>query len=336
MPKFSLIASSLFYGMVAFAADKELCIFINEKGVMQQTASRDLVPARFRNSAKCFQEKSLNKDLPKTGDTLAKPEEITLKGNVRKDSIATSVGRIELRWPRKVELLFGRTPQRAMAEAGATLSRVLKKPGFPSALQSLDLDWNVVFLDEELPDQQIPAFLVSNCHPAWMTPPANLYVVGQRVAAGCGNQKSVSNQVADAQLMQVLLHEMGHAVEYKLLEGKGALDRMRAEGFACWFEQYASGFSSLIPSGSVKSFYTALARESFKESPGIFLFQGSGFDYARAALYFRLVEERRGVPGVVSLYKQFVDPSTTLPVVVGDVLNLRVDKLQNELLRLVK
>ena len=42
---------------------------------------------------------------------MAQPEDVKLKGTVRKESISSSIGHIELRWPRKVELLFGRTPR---------------------------------------------------------------------------------------------------------------------------------------------------------------------------------------------------------------------------------
>ena len=244
------------------------------------------------------------------GQYLAQPEEIKLSGNVRKENMASSIGRIELRWPRKVEILFGRTPQRAMADAARTASRALKSANFPTALQTLDMNWSVVFMDEDLPESQIPQTLISNCHPAWMTPPSNIYVVAQRVAAGCSAGKNPGTQVADSVLAQVLLHEIGHAVEYQLLGKMQGTDRMRAEGFATWFERYASQYSTVISRGSVKEQHYALARKAFQEVP-YFAFRGSASDYAQASMFFSAIETRRGVKGIIEVYETMTQDRLT-------------------------
>ena len=293
-----LLAPLVWRGAVS-AAGREICIYVDAQGRVHQVNSLREVPERLRAAAKCFGEKR--------GGYMAPPEEVTLKGNVREEYMSSALGKISLRWPRTAETLFGRTPQRAMVDAATTVARVLKGAGFPYELQTLTLDWKVVFMDEKMPEAQIPSFLITNCHPAWMTPPANLYIVAQRVAAGCGGGRGGPARVNDAQLSQVLIHEMGHAVEYALLKGRGGEDRMRAEGFASWFEQYGSDFSAINTKGAARRFYFDLARQSFRQDPSSFTFHGSPYDYARASMYFHAVVGKRGVRGLMDVYKSMLD-----------------------------
>lgn len=288
-------AAALFHSTIAFAADEVICLYKAADGGMRQVNALSAIPPEFRSQAKCF---SKSKREPQ----MAKPEEIELKGNLRSQNMVSPVGNIELRWPRAVERLFGRTPERAMADAAATLSRALKKGGFPYDVQTLNLEWKVVFMDETLPSAQIPATLVSNCHPGWMTPPANIYIASQRVAAGCGSSQRVNTGVADGQLARVLLHEMGHAVEFHLLGPGQTFDRMRAEGFASWFEQYSADLSAVIPRGEVRKEFLELARRALKRAPDYFEFKGSAEDYARASLYFSAIADRRGVSALMKVY----------------------------------
>lgn len=310
------------------AGPAELCIFKNESGTIVQTRGRESVPERYRQTATCL-------PLVESHSAMAKPEEVKLQGNIRKLSMSSSVGRVELRWPRTAESLFGRTPERAMADAAQTVSKFIKTSGFPVELQTLDLDWQVVFMDENVPEAQIPMQLISNCHPAWMTPVANLYVVAQRVAAGCTGQRPAASGVADDQLTQVLLHEMGHAVEFQLLKNSMNGDRMRAEGFATWFMLAAAKLSHVVNLSQAKREYNYLAKESFKQSPGAFTFQGSGFDYARASLYFQLVEKKQGVPGVMELYETMVSKGLSFPQAVSATLHLKPEQVEVELAKLV-
>ncbi|MBX7144465.1 MAG: hypothetical protein K1X79_08460 [Oligoflexia bacterium] len=310
-------------GQVLLAEDRDLCLYTDAAGALKQVTGRGSVPQAYQAQAHCIGEKRSAKNsqprkiwedsavqatpAPKLGEgsnVLAAPEDIKLKGNIRREDMSSPLGRIELRWPRKVELLFGKVPLRAMQDAALAVSRALKTGGFPAPIQSLNLDWKVVFMDEEVPETQIPTYLVNNCHPAWMTPPANLYVVAQRVVAGCGgNSSQVSHQVADSQLAHILIHEMGHAIEAQILGPQMADDRMRAEGFASWFEAYGSDFSTVIQKGSVKRFYKSLALQSLQQSPDRFNFQGSANDYARASMYFHALAAKRGVRGVMDVYE---------------------------------
>lgn len=277
----------------------EICVYYQANGSAVQVVGRANVPPSLREKATCFS----TKERTVAATQLAAPDQIHLDGTVRKDDIATSLGRIEMRWPRSAETLFGRTPLRAVTEAAGAVSRALKTGGFDARVQQLTLPWKIVFMDEKLPEGQIPLELVSNCHPGWMTPPANIYIVAQRVAAGCGGERRSHQSVADAQLAQVLIHEMGHAVEYALLGDAATPDRMRAEGFACWFEQYGTDFSPLMRKGATREYYLDLAKQSLRSGEQILSFSGSAFDYARASLLFHAIAERRGVPGLMRVYK---------------------------------
>lgn len=272
----------------------EVCQFAREDGTIAIAGSRAEIPDRYRPSARCFAVKP-------AASSLASPDEIELDGTVRRQEISTSLGVIKLRWPRVVERDFGRTPSRAVIEAAHAVSRAVHRPGFPSRVRRMDVEWNVVFLDENLPEQQIPRNLIDNCHPGWMTPPANIYIVGQRAAAGCGGSR-VTSSIADARLAEVLVHEMGHAVEWQLLHERGVFDRMRAEGFATWFEGFVASYSSLLNQKHIMHRHVYSAKSSLEREPHLFLFRGDAESYARSSMYFGAFVKRFGIGRLVDVY----------------------------------
>lgn len=361
--KYLLVIAQLVIVSQVLAQDRQLCLYHTPDGALKQVNNIDSVPVEFQATAKCFTESRRAKNVkidsaqkevtqlesksaiqsarelqPAASSAyLASPEEVKLKGTQRREDMSSAVGRIELRWPRKVETLFGRTPLRAMQDAASAVSRALKSSGFPAELQKLNLDWKVVFMDEELPDAQIPNYLISNCHPAWMTPPANLYIVAQRVVAGCNpDSQKVQTSVADSQLAHILIHEMGHAVEAQLLQEKFSQDRMRAEGFASWFEQYGSDFSTVINKGSIKEMYLNYARDSLKRDPLNFSFQGSVNDYARASLYFHALSNKRGVKGIVDVYHRMRQDNLTFFDAIQKVFAWNQKELAQEVLKVAR
>ena len=358
---FGISCALLIYCTPLFA--DELCMYTDDMQRVIQVNSRTAVPPAFRNQATCFEAKSRtptsavrkieprkNSNTKPSGvvfsaqaknleqENLAAPDDVDLEGSVRKVKLSSSLGQISLRWPRKVELLFGRSPQRAMLDAAQTASRVLRTGGFPPAVQNLDLDWHVVFLDEELPETQIPTYLISNCHPAWMTPPANLYVVAQRVVAGCGGSVQSDKKVNDSELAHILLHEIGHAIEFQLLRGGGGADRERAEGFASWFEQYAADYSSLIPKGEIRERYLSLAKQALSQSHSKGTkreFSGSAEDYANASLVFHSIVERRGVRTLMDVYAAMATRPLTMQGAVQQVLGWDPNEIQRQNYRIL-
>jgi hypothetical protein len=293
------------------------CYYANEDGNVVEVKSKSSVPQKYRATMQCL-------DKPMVFD-MARPSEIKLEGNVRREQISTPIGTVSLRWPRPVELLFGRTPLRATVEATQAVSRALKRGGFPSNLAKLDLTMEIVFLDETLPETQIPTYLVSNCHPGWMIPigagKADIYIVGQRVAAGCSGEKLSVTSVADADLARVLIHELGHAVESQLVGMGMTQDRSRAEGFASWFEQYASDFSPVIDRGSTKAMYTALARNAKQQmGSGPFTFTGTAEDYGFSSMYFQAIVANRGIRGLMRVYERMSKENLTfLPAIQREI-----------------
>ena len=314
---------------LSVAADQGVCRYLDQKGRLREVRSLNQVPSAHRAKAVCgvlVQPRDV---------ALAAPAEIQLEGTVRRDTISTPLGRIEARWARSSESFFGRTPARAIADAAQAAQKALLKGGFSERVRNLSLPWQIVIMDENVPETQIPSYLVSNCHPAWMTPPANIYVVAQRVVEGCGMRKGLTSREADSELAPILIHEIGHVIEFVLLEGRGGNERMRAEGFASWFEQYASDFSTVVSRGTTKARYAQLATASFRQSPDIFTFQGSAEDYARASLFFHAVVRTRGIGSLMKVYDRIRQENVGLVPAILAEMGWSEKKLHEELLESV-
>jgi len=307
---------------------QEVCFYLNENQQIVQVRTLREVPLTRRLSANC-------RDLGQS-EQLARPTEIELGASVRREVISSSLGPIELRWPRAAEALFGRTPERAVADAARSVSMALRRAGFSPEVRDLWLEWQIVFMDDKLPASQIPIHLISNCHPGWMTPPANIYIASTRVAAGCGGaERQLSTSVADSQLAEILLHEMAHVIEFHLLQKYFGSDRSRAEGFATWFETFSADYSSLIDSRDLLRRHARLAKQSFNISPQEFSFQGSAVDYARASMYFHAIVDRRGVGGVMEVYQLIKNEQLDFYSASMKHLGWSRKRLQEEALRIV-
>lgn len=328
MPK--LILSLWFLGIAQPAWSQQVCIYRDFKGQTVIVDSEAKIPDDLRESARCRKN-------TRSAQPLAAPEQIQLQGSVRSENMVSSVGRIKLRWPRNVERLFGRTPQRAMVDAARTVGRALKHSGFPSDIQKLDIDWSVVFMDEEMSESQIPTYLINSCHPGWMMPPANIYIVAQRVASGCGNRKTSQTGVADSELAQVLIHEMGHVVEYQILRETFFKDRARAEGFATWFESFASEYSDLIRRRQIRENQLSLAKALYRSNFDNKQFTGSAEDYIRASLAFHAIFDRRSVSGIMQVYQVLLqEQDADLYRGIQRALAWNRRRLDNEIERLLR
>jgi hypothetical protein len=298
----TFIITVLFLSILSRSASAQ-CVYLDKYGKMHTVSSPKEVPVDYYQTARCTKEV-----IEAHGNSLAKPQELDLGSSVRREQLSTPLGRIHLRWDRGVEKFFSRSPHRAVSDAVDTINRFLRRAGvIPYRLIPRELtEWHIVVMDENVPSEQVPSYLVNNCHPGWMTPPTNIYLVGQRVVAGCGGQRRLSQTEADQELSRVILHEFGHVVEYYLLNGMMGRDRARAEGFASWFEQTSSEFSRLIPSGSTRLRYMKLAKSaldkgySFSQS-----FGGGAHDYAVASLLFVAIADRRGLDDVITIYEQY-------------------------------
>jgi hypothetical protein len=324
---------SFFLTGTVLAAPKEECFYSDAAGNIRTVRSRDQIPPDALMSAKCFSPKKAEEA---TRSWMASPEEITLEGNARKVDMASSLGPVQLRWVRKAERLFGRTPERAVAEAMSTTSRALFAGRFPSQVRENLKDWKIVFMDEDVPEEQIPMALITNCHPAWMTPPSNIYLVSQRIVAGCGGQQTINAATADVELTKVLLHEIGHVVEYRLLEEMQSGDRARAEGFATWFAAYAADHSALIGGGKVRKRDLEVARNALSQGLVTQYFQGTEYDYMAASLPFHAIQKVRGVTAIFSVYEQIAMNRLPFPVAIEEALGWDERRVTSEIEKLLK
>lgn len=317
----------LFFTNTPFAAE-EICSYRDTHGTLRTVSSRNRVPRSLRASAKCYSNKKHIE--------LAAPSDIRLGSSERKEHINSSLGNILLRWPRSVEELLGRTPLRAMSDAASTASRALRSASFPPAARNLDTDWEVVFLHENMPSDQIPSYLVrSSRHPAWMTqgPPVKVYVVAERILSFAGVK---NGKVSDGAVLRVLLHEIGHAVEHFMTGKTPALNRLQSEGFASWFEQYASKYSSLISQRVVEKDYERLAREYRKRYPDEFRFDKTAFSYGFGSMIFRAIEDRRGVVGISNLYKNLEAKNLSFLKALEDTVGWSEKKILEEVDRILR
>lgn len=266
--------------------------------------------------------------------TIANADAVEISGNERLEILSTSLGTVNLRWARASETLFGRTPVRAVAEAINAVARTVKGGGWTTKVQTLNVSWSVVFMQEKDVAAQMPPYLLNDCHPGWFTPPGNIYIVAERVAGGCGRGKSTT-AVADGVLATVMVHEMGHALEYYILGPAFGGDRMRAEGFASWFERYAGRNTSLYSAREVSERHQSAAKASLQAAPNVWTFQGSALDYARASYAIEAVVRVRGISGLMEVYKQIRERRIDLATAVRTEMSWSALKYNEEIARAI-
>ncbi|MEZ4754060.1 MAG: hypothetical protein R3A13_07085 [Bdellovibrionota bacterium] len=160
---------------------------------------------------------------------LAAPDQVAHSGLTARHNISTSLGRVELSYPREVEDYFGKDPKRAVIDVARAVSKALKSASFITSVKLLDADWKIVFLGEKLAASQIPEYLRNACHPGWMTPPTNVYIAAEKIATRCGGSQISQSQAYQA-MVETLAHEMGHVIENAILNQSFNSDRREQRG----------------------------------------------------------------------------------------------------------
>lgn len=298
----------------------EECMYLTENGELKVVESKGLIPYKYREVSQCTNTKVKTKS--SANSNFKRPQDIKLSGNIRKEKLTNPLGDgvVFLKWQREVEQLFNKSPKRAVIEALNTTARVLNSQGFPDKFRKLNIDWNIIFLGSEISESDIPKRLISACHPGWMRPPADIYIVASRVAEGCGDyKKRLTKDVADAEIAEILLHEIGHVIEYNFHDYKFKRNRFRSEGFATWYEAFSANFSSLIPKGRVVNEHLANAKESYRVSGDNFVFDGTAYDYGRASMYFHVIESKYRVRGLAKVYQRMLNKKLNFLSAVNDV-----------------
>lgn len=270
------------------ASAQSACVYADERGNILSAPTLKEVPSRFRAKAACRD---------KQPSTVPEVDDVTIRSGSRSASFGTPLGTVEVKWPRQIERCFGSSPTRAISEASTAVNRALRTARFDQSIQTKRRDWSFVLIDRANAVSQFPMQLSLGGHPGFMVPPNQIYIVTDYISPNC--QKSDDS---DALLTQVILHEMGHVLEYALLGGDGfGGDRKRAEGFAAWFEGYSSKYASNIPKGRVQQRYHGMIRSH--ADVGSTSFAGSGEDYAIASLEFEAIVNRKGISGLMDVYE---------------------------------
>lgn len=285
-PSFLLVLS-VFVGATDVRAQRH-CVYVNERGAVLTAPTIREIPSRFRDKASCADRQPGS--VPQT-------EDVELRGQERHASFTSPLGSMDVRWPRVVERCFGKNPARAVNEAATAVKRALYSARFDSVVKSSDRTWELLLIDRASAVSQFPMQLSVGGHPGFAIPPNQIYIVTDFVSPGCNPSDD-----SDAHLIQVLLHEMGHVLEFALLNGvQSDGDRKRAEGFAAWFEGYSAGFAPALTPGSVQRHYRSMVKS--EENVGKAVFSGSGEDYAIASLEFEAIVDRKGVSGLMGIYE---------------------------------
>lgn len=244
-----------------------------------------------------------------TSKDLANPQDVKLDGLERNVQMISPMGPVHIRWSRNVETVFGRTPERAVLSAMTAIKKALYSSSFPMEILSSIKEWEMVFVDEQLPVNQIPAYLRQTCHPAWMVPPNNLYFVSQRIVAGCSGQAPINKNLADKELTKILLHEMGHAIEFHLLKQRQNQNRKLAEGFATWFTSITAPYAGFFSNREIAEQNKKLAEMRLNTYGTSSQFYGDEMDYAYSATPYFFIANKMHISEVWQLYKSVEDSS---------------------------
>lgn len=155
--------------------------------------------------------------------------------------------------------------------------------------------WRIIALSDDAPQlNDLPA-----CQPAWMSPPATVYVVPSRLTGRCFRQRKFPHQGSRGYLRSVLIHEMAHPLEFVAAGNGYHQQSLFREGFATWLEVFA--LACINPEAGKRLRDETLSRAQQTLEPG-WEFTGKPQDYARAAMYFQVLIERFGLEGLVRLY----------------------------------
>jgi len=238
---------------------------------------------------------------PVNAQSIPDASNVKLDGPLRHADFSSDLGRFSVRWQRAAEDCFGTSPSRAVADAASTVNRALSSAHFSSRIKARE--WSIVFTDEAAAQSQFPSSISRGRHPGFMIPPNNIYIITQYVTGDCNKGGSG----ADAELARVLLHEMGHVMEFLILGDSFGGDAERAEGFASWFEEYSSNYSSLISHGAIHAQQVSLAQSLLPNiAPFSGRFSGTAGEYAIAALVFKAYVKKRGVSGLMEIYDDMI------------------------------
>lgn len=261
----------------------------------------------LKNHIKLKKVKSTNKSLnsskhSKLSEKKAqkiRPSKVELSLRAREKSLNTLLGKVKLRWDAAAESYFGGALENLVISAMNASSRILTEKSFPERLRMDDYDWEIVIMNDVPNEIDITTNGEHVCHPGWMGYPADIFIVGERVATGC-TEYLMPREKATRYLVETLLHEIGHAVEYKFLGRQYRLhERWHQEGFATWFESLGSKY---VTSRENKMELDLFATRAWSENWDPLTFTGTNVDYIRGYTIIRTIADKKSVNGLQELY----------------------------------
>ncbi len=293
---------------------EESCVYVDEIGELVPVTNPQTVPRAARSRLVC-------KD--KTIEEVVAPEELEVGRDARTAEFSTELGPMKVRWSRSIERCFAKSPARSVGESAKAVNRALKSGRFTADVKYSRREWTLAFIDKTTAISQFPLALTVGRHPGFMIPPNRIYLVADHISSACEG-----GEIADDVLTQVLLHEMGHVVEYILLgEQQAPLDRERSEGFAVWFEQYSAEFASSLPKGQARAYYSTLARSSGATTR----FTSDPTGYANAGVRFQTIVARKGIAGLMNVYAVIREQQVPFDVAVERALSWNKNTFQRQI-----
>jgi hypothetical protein len=249
------------------------------------------------------------------------PDKIELAGAHKNFSFTTPFGELRLRWKVTSDNPFGTNPYQIVKETWIAAGKVVSRSTFPTWLRSSKYQWNMIFMDQDTTARSNP-FNSINCHPAWITPPANIYVSSYLISTSCGREKLNTN-VARDRLKSTLMHEFGHALEYQLLgESIAYAQRFHSEGFAEWFETEAN--LQLSGNSNEKRLKLANAKVLFDLSWDPLSFNSSPEDYLKSFAMMTAIIDKFGLSKIIKAYDNAREMKTDLLVQLFKETNINM------------
>ena len=277
------------------------CVYLEANKTIRNVPNLSAVPRAYRKNATCKQIGT---------SEIVEPESVDVGVRSRTSSFGSSLGVMHARWARELERCYKSTPSKAVAEAARTVSRALRASRLLSNVHQEHREWSFVFTDQAHAITQFPVGILQGKHPGFMLPPNKIYILSDFIAPEC-----MENPIHDELLLQVLLHEMGHVIEYILLgEPPVMSNRERGEGFATWFEQYSAAYSSMVDEDRVESYFKDLERSTEIGVNGEF--KGTPHEYAHAAVPFKMIVAKKGVASIGKVYRQLQREPSSLQAAI--------------------
>jgi hypothetical protein len=237
---------------------------------------------------------------PQNKNQKIRPDKVELSMRGREKSLNTLLGKVSLRWDAAAEKYFGGAIEGLVISAMNASSRVLSENSFPSELRMDGYDWQVVIMNDVPSDVDITINGENVCHPGWMRFPADIFIAGERIATGCSSHL-LPRERATRYLVETMVHEIGHAVEYKFLGHQYRLhERWHKEGFATWF---ASLGSKYVSGGKKKEELDLSVKYFWNNNWEPLEFSGSNSDYMHGYAIIRTIADKKQINGLQKLYQ---------------------------------